>query len=483
MLIGFGPHAKRIYYPISIRDGDTYGFQICCAVDIDEKRTDITTYLQKNKSDTLPMYFIPKEKQTIGFLHEAVQKELDVMVQKYHIQGVIIATEPRVHKQYATWALHRGLSILMDKPISIYKDISTNSKLAKKLITDYDDLLSSYLKAKKAHPSLMFSLMAQRRFHPAYQKVKSLIKNIFEKTNCPVTSIQSFHGDGQWRLPHEIKSISYHGYNEGYGKCAHSGYHFFDIVPWFLQAAVNNDKYYNNVDIFTSFVRPVDHLQQLNINDYKTLFQDFSKGKTSKQRHGKTLYSQYGEIDAFSSFSFKKDNHILTLGSINLAHNSFSQRGWLSVEGKDLYKGNGRLRHETHMIEQGPFQAISFQSYQSREVDPGKQIEIYETGGEYHLDIHVFRNSSYNPRWQTYKKYSIKDLSPRIMKGKSRGHQEDARRASVLEFISCFRGKRIDPLSDLSDHKYSTLLLSGVYQSAVRRTQGKNPLVNIRYDD
>ncbi|PIP61576.1 hypothetical protein COW99_03565 [Candidatus Roizmanbacteria bacterium CG22_combo_CG10-13_8_21_14_all_38_20] len=37
---------------------------------------------------------------------------------------------------------------------------------------------------------------------------------------------------------------------------------------------------------------------------------------------------------------------------------------------KDLYKGNGRLRHESHFIEQGPFQAISFDSYQSKEVNP-----------------------------------------------------------------------------------------------------------------
>jgi len=34
LLIGLGSHAKRIYYPISVKHGKTYGFQIVHAVDL-----------------------------------------------------------------------------------------------------------------------------------------------------------------------------------------------------------------------------------------------------------------------------------------------------------------------------------------------------------------------------------------------------------------------------------------------------------------
>ena len=126
----------------------------------------------------------------------------------------------------------------------------------------------------------------------------------------------------------------------------------------------------------------------------------------------------YGEIDAFNSFAFKHADRTMTLGSINLIHNGLSQRGWLTTEGRDLYKGNGRIRQESHFIEQGPFQAISMISYQSSEVEPYRSDNLYETGGEYHFDIHVFRNSTLCAEWKAYEKFSVKDLYTSVIEGK-----------------------------------------------------------------
>ena len=170
----------------------------------------------------------------------------------------------------------------------------------------------------------------------------------------------------------------------------------------------------------------------------------------------------------------------MTLSSINLAHNGCSQRNWVTAEGRDLYKGNGRVRHESHYLEQGPFQSISFTSYQSKEIDlTDKKEDMYNTGGEYHLDIHVFRNNKLFPDWKAYEKITIKDLDVRILEGKSRGHQEDARRESVLEFISLIKGKKMQRTSDFFDHRDSTMLLYGIYKSSIKRRKGENPLVNI----
>lgn len=481
LLIGFGPHAKRIYYPTCERDGKTYNIQLVYAVDLEEKRADIIKYLTEKNDSSTQVYFIQPHDRAYDKLSFAVEKKLNQIVRELNIKGIIIATEPQVHKMYADWALKQGLSVLMDKPISTHKHISTDPQIPQKLLTDYQELKTAYLSAKRKYKRVFFSLMAQRRWHPAYTKIKSLIAEVFEKTNSPVTSIQTFHADGQWRLPQEIVDIDYHGYNQGFGKCSHSGYHFFDIVTWLLEAGERKDKSIDNVDIFTNFLRPNDFLHQINLKDYQTIFPDFKTENKYSEKKLRNLFKNYAEIDAFSSFAFKHGDKIQTLANINLTHNSYSQRGWLSVVGKDLYKGNGRLRHESHFIEQGPFQAISFISYQSKEVDPTKMQGLYDVGGEYHLDIHVFRNSSLFPKWETYEKISIKDLNNKVMIGKSRGHQEDARRQAVLEFAKFLNGKEIKPASDFLDHERSTRLMYGVYQSAANRFTVRNSLVNVDF--
>lgn len=324
--------------------------------------------------------------------------------------------------------------------------------------------------------------MAQRRFHPAFLKVKKLVKEVFDETNCPITSIQSFHSDGQWRMPSEIVDQIYHPYCQGYGKCSHSGYHSIDISTWLIEATENSNKNINNVDVFSNFLYPNDFLYQLNLEDYKKLFPEFEKHNKYPKHELIVKYKNYGEIDAFISLAYKHDDTKMTLGSINLIHNGFAQRNWVTAEGRDLYKGNGRVRHETHYIEQGPFQAISYISYQGEEVDPDKLDNIYDYGGEYHLDIHVFRNNKMFPKWKNHEMLSIKDLSVNIMEDKSRGHQEDARRNCVLEFVDLINGKKnVESTSDYLDHKRSTILLYAAYKSAVLKKKGENPLVNIPF--
>ncbi len=118
----------------------------------------------------------------------------------------------------------------MDKPISVNRSMSTDISAAEKLTKDYEELYKLYAPKK----DIIFSIVAQRRFHKGFQKVYNLIKEIFMETNCPITSIQINHSDGQWRLPNEIVDIDYHSFNQGFGKCSHSGYHFIDILNFFL---------------------------------------------------------------------------------------------------------------------------------------------------------------------------------------------------------------------------------------------------------
>lgn len=454
-------------------------FRIVAAVDLKTKKDNITAYLESylEKPDII---FIDKT----DIINESISKKLSIMldflVKKHSINAVIIATDPLVHKPYAIWCVNKGLHVLMDKPITIVDDASTNVKQAKKILKDYKEINKAYENKKKTYKSLVFSLMAQRRYHPAYQKIRELISEVFKDTNCPITSIQSFHSDGQWRMPSEILDLDYHSYNNGFGKFSHTGYHSMDIMHWLMEAAESDEKKINNIDIFTSVVRPADFFTQINTQDYKNIFSDYHEKQKYSDEKFMNLTKSFGEIDAFSTIAFKHDDKTVTLGSLNLVHNGFSQRGWLSANVNNLYKGNGRLRHETHFIEQGPFQAISFISYQSKEVDPSKRRGIYDFGGEYHLDIHVFRNNTLFPKWESHKKYSIEDLDKVELEGLSRGHQEDARRKCLLEFLDCIKSGKVG-ISDLSIHLRSAILMSGLYQSAAKSFNHRNPMVNMKF--
>jgi predicted dehydrogenase len=474
MLVGCGPHAKRIYVPLFRKYKNR--INICCVVDIKEKEEETTNFLQSLNCKT---HFIEKKHLTSDKLHPSVEKKLNEFVKQYNIQGVVISTEPLTHVMYSKWALKNNLSILLDKPVSTYPNVSTKANLAKKILIDYDDLAKIYRKK----PNVSFSLMSQRRFHPAFRRIRHLIHECYKQTNCPVTSIQSFHCDGQWRMPTEIVDQMYHPYCQGYGKGSHSGYHFFDIVPFLIGPGYAKNKAYDEVTAYSTVVRPLDFLQQINFKDYEKLFgkEQFNfHNKYSEKECGKIM-KNFGEMDVFTNLELKRNNQTITLASINLAHNGFAQRDWITAKGRDLYKGNGRVRQETHIIQQGPFQAVHYHSYQSKEVDPKKKSKLCGVGGEYHSEIYIFRNEKVIGG-KNFERVIVPNLNKIILKDKSRGHQEDARAKGFLEFIEFLEGKRKreEMTSDFLTHRMGSLITSLVYQSIVSQYNNKNAKVGMK---
>ena len=482
LLIGCGYHAQRIYYPVIEKYGAAINACIVGIVDLKEKERELHSYFEKKGFKVPQLFLLDQKDVTYDYLSRSVKKHLDKIVSEHEINAIIIATEPLAHMVYARWALDSNLSILMDKPVSTKENISTDIQAAHEIISDYNELISSLRKAREKNPRIVFDLMAQRRYHSAFQLMKSLIKEVYDQTHCPVTSIQSFHSDGQWRMPAEIVEQNYHPYNQGYGKCSHSGYHSLDIVPWLMEAAEDERKYIDNVDVYANFLRPNDFISQITVEDYQNLFPNYDTHCPYPDHELFKRMENFGEIDAFNSFAFKHGDRAISLATVNLVHSGFAQRNWVTAAGRDLYKGNGRVRHESHYILQGPFQAISFISYQGKEIDPNNFENIYDVGGEYHLDIHVFRNDKMFPQWKNYEKYSVKDLGTNALENNSRGHQEDARKNAIVDFINQINGTLDKSSSPLEDHRRSAVLLSGVYQSACSRYEKKNPVINLNFN-
>lgn len=481
LLIGFGPHARRIHFPILQSDGDKVNAEIKAIIDIESASEPITNYLEKNNFNPQKVIFLNSNETCItnNELSPQLIKRLNQIVRDENINAVFVCTEPSAHVAYGKWALKNGLNVLMDKPVSAPRDLSIDMHAVNAIESDYQELLKLYLEQKKYKPNLVFEVMAQRRYHPAFHKLKNLIEEVNSRTGVPVTSFQTTHNDGQWRMPSEIVDQNYHPYNQGYGKLLHSGYHAIDIMTWLTRNSIKDSlQKPSKIEVFSNFSYPNDFITQLPLKNYTSLF-----GLDNHQRYSlnelNSKFEKYGEIDAQIGIDVRnKDGRNITLGQFNLEHNSFSQRNWFSTEGRDLYKGNGRIRHESHRIDQGPFQTILYHSFQSEEILNDKTNHS-DVGGEYNLDIHVFRNSKMFPDWVSYEKITIDDLGSSFLRGYSRGHQEDARRAAILTFIKSVNDSRIVRFSDLEDQQETIGILKAAYESAYRRKQQENPLVTV----
>ncbi len=477
ILIGCGPHAKRVYLP-AIKN--ILNAQISLIVDLDNQQTIIENSV-KNNYPSCEFYFTEEFDDQIP---KALIKYLDHHIQKYNVEGVIIATEPLVHKIYANWALNKGLNILLDKPITTRKNVVSNITQAKGIIDDYNALLEKYLKLQNRQETV-FMVNSQRRFHKGFQFVKEKIKEVKEQTNCPINFIQAYHCDGQWRFPSEIVTQTYHPYCYGYGKASHSGYHIFDTALELYKASVHDNKLASNFDVYSSLLQPQSFFEQLETNDYDQLFTDQEKYKS--RWNIEDIYNKcdgFGELDVSSVITLKKQHIPVCNININLIHNGYAGRTWVKP-GKDLYKGNGRIKHESYHIQQGPFQSIQIHAYQgSDQHDLDNGIEDY-LGGKNHFDIHVFRNPLLAKDKIQPEVYKLTDIFEKPQEGKeSNIMMEQVKFKVVQEFISFIRGdiNKESITSQISDHKTAVQIMSGVYCSHINAIKEESPVISYKLD-
>lgn len=476
--IGIGPHAKRTYAPALRKWGSKFNSELSLVVDLKQEEQKIRDYFH-NSSLNPEFLFIDPFK---GSLPSNVKKYLDEYVDKNGVRAVIISTEPTVHLAYANWALNKELNILMDKPITTRTNVVTSLKNAKQIEGDYRYLLGKYNKLQKEKETI-FMVNAQRRFHPGFKRVNELLAEIAQKTNCPVTSVQSMHCDGQWRLPNEIVTQDYHPYNSGYGKASHSGYHIFDTIYQFYKNSKLVNKTADSMEIFSSFFQPRGFLFQFNQDDYIKLFgESYLENRKYDDKELYKVFKNYGEMDLSSVIRLKKGEDCIGNITINLLHNSFARRTW-KLPGSDLYKGNGRVKHEYHNIQQGPFQNIQIHSYQSKDKHEVNNDEDCELGGNNHFDIYIFRN-----RGMTGDKNPMRVITMKDIKNQGSILEDDnlvteqIKHKVVADFLSYMQGLigKNEISSNIDDHLMPVQIMSGVYQSHILYSKGKNPLVKFK---
>lgn len=471
ILIGCGPHARRVYLPALSR---IQYIELALVIDLKSQESVVRKALPES-SETELWLIEPFNDR----LPSDLAYRLSSFVLDKEITGVIIATEPLVHKAYADWALESGLNILMDKPITARADAVSNMSSAEGILDDYLELLDNYRKLQ-FEKETVFMINSHRRFHKGFQFVQNQIREVAEKTNCPVTFIQAYHSDGQWRLPSEIVTQEYHPYCFGYGKASHSGYHIFDTIYQMYKASGVHDKVADTMEVVSSFVQPNGFFTQFREDDYRAIFgEQYNLVNQWTDEELRLICKDLGEIDLSAIISLKKNEDVIANFSVNLIHNGFAGRTWIRP-GEDLYKGNGRIKHESYHIQQGPFQNIQIHAYQAcdkHDEDKGSEDHL---GGKNHFDIYVFRNPLVADTTKQPKVFKLSDIIDTTQtESESMVTMEWVKFKVVEEFADYLtrRKSKETVSSQIEDHLVPVQIMSGIYCSNILRKNNSSNLV------
>jgi hypothetical protein len=409
------------------------GIEPSLIVDTTIKKDEIISLVADIGWKNTKLIFIDQKDIYCAF-SETERDEILAVINDRHITKAIVSTPPEVHTSYARLCLEVNVKVLLDKPLSAPRNTSFGN--SSELIDDFKSLLK-YDNADNV------VVQCQRRRHDGYRFIKQLIENVHEEYGIQPHFIDIYHSDGRWDFPDEIPKLTNHPYANGYGKLLHSGYHFIDLLNY-LTSSLDYDKF----EIFS---------YKNSINDFKAQIPDeFYKKMFNIDNQYVFPENGFGEIDSYSLIQLKKCGRTTTTASINLLHTGFSRRAW-GIAKADLYKGNGRLRHERVNIQIGPLMNIQVHSYQSTEVHGEQTIDKSDTGGLEHFDIHIYRNSDLIGG-KPYELIKLKELEKDKCVGI--GQNENARYQLVDDFIDDAPSG-----SGIKSHIRTNILLAGIAES------------------
>lgn len=447
MLIGLGPHAKRIYMRYLV-EKRVYPK---CIVDLEEKGADILKYLHQINVET-EIILINDEERNNTELSSHTKQVLNNAINIYHITHAIISTEPKAHFAYLKFLASYNIEIIVDKPLTAPVDVMYDQEQAKKILGEYRELLNI---KKHSRYNNKITMMCQRRYHIGYNYILQQVEKILEEYGLPISYVDLFHSDGMWNFPNEFLLRENHPYKYGYGKLFHSGFHFIDLVATILSLNERLNINWTHKKIFAMDFRPQDLHFSFDNQKYKQFFPEKDYTQAMKLLHGYHM----GELDVYSMIQYMVDKHVLTTVTMNLMQNGFSRRSWSELP-DDTYKGNGRVRHERLNICVGSLFNIQAHSYQSYEL----RDQLYyddSVGGMDHFDIYIFRNTGLIGG-QAFEMHTMKELQHEDI-SLNYGHNEKARFLMLDQFLS-----EQSELPDLNEYYQSIKLLYEICDVLIR---------------
>ena len=477
LVIGIGPHARTFHLPALLDFQQQGRLKVVGLVDVTPNAEALRAWTAAC-CPGIPLHLVEPFHSTIP---DAARGQLRDVLQSTGANSVVISTDPLSHKPYAIWAVENCLHVLLDKPVTASIGAVDSVAAALSLETDYQDIDS----ARRIHtPDHAFVLCAHRRFHPGFDFALDLVREVSQSTNCPVSSIHTHHSDGQWRFPEEIRTQDHHSYHHGHGKLSHSGFHFLDTIYRVRKAGAVAGKAANEVAVTAACIQPDGFLAQWTREDYLRHFgKDYAKQCPQEDAVLAAAFARFGEMDVEATFQFQRDGLSLGLATASLLHGGFSRRCWLKP-GDDLYKGNGRVKHEELRIHIGPFLCIQIHSCQAKDKHAKTGEGDEQPGGNNHFEAWVFRNTGMIGG-KAFEKIDFAALPGASGYRKDALFIEQVKRGALHEFLETIAGHmpEADRRSDLSDHHMPVRLMSAAYQSSVAGKTTGNPRIVIPWNE
>lgn len=462
ILFGLGPHAHRIYLKYFNQHANDIGKILI--VDLETNKEKVEKYLNDAAFHYEIIYF-PSSIRNLDTAPEFVEKLISDKISVDGYDSAIISTEPKSHMMYIDLSLKFGLKVMADKPLTA--PAGTNTLVgAKKVWSDYVTILKKYHNST----SNRFDVMAQRRGHAGFLRARAILNEIVRKFNVPITKIKVFHSDGNWVMPNEIIGRENHPYKYGYGKLMHSGYHFVDLVPFFMEVNWQNGFHTPQSDMSVHVYRHSDFLKFYGPEFYIKLGKEFENIDKTIFRQ-KNIFKNFGEYDVSTMIDYMDDDgDIMTQVMMEGAQSGFSKRAWFK-EPFDTYKGNGRIRHEMVEVAIGPLLNLKIFSYQSKEIVEEKDM-VNEIGKLDHFEIDIFRNEKLigGEAFEQIKTQTKNKQDHYI------GQNEQAR----FDLLDAFY---FDKQSDasLEGQKETIRLMSKIYEEISRQTIPKESLYDVKF--
>ena len=99
-LIGLGPHARRIYYPLLEKYFATESLNLVFIVELENKEDSVNAFLENRSVQPVQKFFLWPNAAYSNTLEPSLLQFLDSLLERYQIDGIIIASDPKSHKAY-----------------------------------------------------------------------------------------------------------------------------------------------------------------------------------------------------------------------------------------------------------------------------------------------------------------------------------------------------------------------------------------------
>ena len=140
ILVGLGPHAKRIYINLFKK----YKINLELLVDLKSQKENIQEFFKNNNFKNTELFLIDDSYKDLTSLPNFIFTDLQKVIKSKNIKYAIISTEPKAHFMYAKFFLENNVNILLDKPITAPIYCNSDINQARKIKEEYNELCKLY---------------------------------------------------------------------------------------------------------------------------------------------------------------------------------------------------------------------------------------------------------------------------------------------------------------------------------------------------